>query len=187
MMDDKKIIVNTQGGTVITGGTFSNVEFVAQKNVFNAESKREFECERIEEAVVIINDEHIDNPSAQDIPESVKECFRFPSEFVRLQVEAIVKEFYLNKPVNLALIEIALYDHGQLHKRSSHKIFVSALIDWGILSNDIDIAKTANGMSRKFGNLSTEGYKNWDKHQINERTICINIGNKLADSMKYIR
>ena len=38
-MDDKKIIVNTQGGTVITGGTFSNVEFVAQKNVFNAKNK----------------------------------------------------------------------------------------------------------------------------------------------------
>lgn len=187
MMDDKKITINTQGGTVITGGTFSNVEFVAQKNVFNAESKRELECKRIEEAVVITNDEDIDNPSAQDLPESVKGCFRFPSEFVKLQVEAIVKEFYLNKPVNLALIEIALYDHGQLHKRNSHKIFVSALIDWGILSNDIDIAKTANGMARKYGNLSTEGYKNWDKHQINERTICVNIGNKLADSMKYNR
>ena len=59
-MSDKKIIINTQGGTVITGGTFSNVEFVAQKYVYNAESKRELECESIEEAVVDTDGEHID-------------------------------------------------------------------------------------------------------------------------------
>lgn len=53
MMDDKKIIVNTQGGTVITGGTFSNVEFVAHKYVYNAEPKHEMECEGIEEADIV--------------------------------------------------------------------------------------------------------------------------------------
>ena len=153
MMDDKKITINTQGGTVITGGTFSNVEFVAQKYVYNAESKRELECESIEEAVVDTDGEHIDNSFTQEIPESVKECFRFPSVFVKQQVALIVKDFYLNKPVNLALIELALFDHGQLHQPNSHKNFVQALIDWSILSDDIDIKKTTNGMASKFRKL----------------------------------
>lgn len=187
MMDDKKITINTQGGTVITGGTFSNVEFVAQKYVYNAESKRELECEGIEEAVVDTDGEHIDNSFTQEIPESVKECFRFPSVFVKQQVALIVKDFYLNKPVNLALIEVALFDHGQLHQPNSHKNFVQALIDWGILSDDIDIKKTTNGMASKFRKLPSVGYKQWDNNHLIDRASCTNIGKKLPESMKYNR
>lgn len=187
MMDDKKITINTQGGTVITGGTFSNVEFVAQKYVYNAESKRELECEGIEEAVVDTDGEHIDNYFTQEIPESVEECFRFPSVFVKQQVALIVKDFYLNKPVNLALIEVALFDHGQLHQPNSHKNFVQALIDWGILSDDIDIKKTTNGMASKFRKLPSVGYKQWDNNHLIDRASCTNIGKKLPESMKYNR
>lgn len=186
-MSDKKITINTQGGTVITGGTFSNVEFVAQKYVYNAESKRELECEGIEEAVVDTDGEHIDNSFTQEIPESVKECFRFPSVFVKQQVALIVKEFYLNKPVNLALIEVALFDHGQLHQPNSHKNFVQALIDWSILSDDIDIKKTTNGMASKFRKLPSVGYKQWDNNHLIDRASCTNIGKKLPESMKYNR
>ena len=186
-MSDKKIIINTQGGTVITGGTFSNVEFVAQKYVYNAESKRELECESIEEAVVDTDGEHIDNSFTQEIPESVKECFRFPSVFVKQQVALIVKDFYLNKPVNLALIELALFDHGQLHQPNSHKNFVQALIDWSILSDDIDIKKTTNGMASKFRKLPSVGYKQWDNNHLIDRASCTNIGKKLPESMKYNR
>lgn len=186
-MDDKKITINTQGGTVITGGTFSNVEFVAQKYVYNAESKRELECEGIEEAVVDTDGEHIDNYFTQEIPESVEECFRFPSVFVKQQVALIVKDFYLNKPVNLALIEVALFDHGQLHQPNSHKNFVQALIDWGILSDDIDIKKTTNGMASKFRKLPSVGYKQWDNNHLIDRASCTNIGKKLPESMKYNR
>ena len=39
MIDEKKITINTQGGPVINSGTFSNVEFVAQKYVYNTEPK----------------------------------------------------------------------------------------------------------------------------------------------------
>ena len=187
MMDNKKITINTQGGTVITGGTFSNVEFVAQKYVCNAESKRELECEGIEEAVVATDGEHIDNSFTQEIPESVKECFRFPSVFVKQQVALIVKDFYLNKPVNLALIEVALFDHGQLHQPNSHKNFVQALIDWSILSDDIDIKKTTNGMASKFRKLPSVGYKQWDNNHLIDRASCTNIGKKLPESMKYNR
>jgi hypothetical protein len=186
-MSDKKIIINTQGGTVITGGTFSNVEFVAQKYVYNAESKRELECEGIEEAVVDTDGEHIDNSFTQEIPESVKECFRFPSVFVKQQVEVIVKEFYLNKPVNLALIEVALFDHGQLHQRNSHTKFVKALIDWDILPNDMDIKRTVAGLASKFKRTPLEGYKQWDNNHLNDRASCTNIGKKLPESMKYNR
>ena len=186
-MDDKKITINTQGGTVITGGTFSNVEFVAQKYVYNAESKRELECEGIEEAVVDTDGEHIDNYFTQEIPESVEECFRFPSVFVKQQVALIVKDFYLNKPVNLALIEVALFDHGQLHQPNSHKNFVQALIDWSILSDDIDIKKTTNGMASKFRKLPSVGYKQWDNNHLIDRASCTNIGKKLPESMKYNR
>ena len=40
MMDEKKILINTQGGPVINGGTFTNVEFVAQKHVYYQEPER---------------------------------------------------------------------------------------------------------------------------------------------------
>ena len=42
MSEDKKIIINTQGGAVINGGTFTNVEFVANKYVVNERPKMEF-------------------------------------------------------------------------------------------------------------------------------------------------
>ena len=51
MIDEKKITINTQGGPVINGGTFSNVEFVAQKYVYNTEPKHEKEYIDIEEVV----------------------------------------------------------------------------------------------------------------------------------------
>lgn len=40
-MSEEKMIINTQGGPVITGGNFSNIEFVAQKFVLNEPSKQD--------------------------------------------------------------------------------------------------------------------------------------------------
>jgi hypothetical protein len=86
------------------------------------------------------------------------------------------------------MIEVTLFDHGQLQKRNEHTSFVRALKDWGILPNDIDIAKTARGMASKLRTpFPTEGYKQWDKYYINERNLCTNIGNRLDASMKYNR
>ena len=123
-----------------------------------------------------------------EIPKSVKACFRIANNYVREQVEAIVNDFYLGQAVNLAMIEIALFDHGQLQKRNEHTAFVRALRDWGILPEDIDIAKTARGMASKLRKpFPTEGYKKWKKYYVNERNLCTNIGNRLPESMKYNR
>jgi hypothetical protein len=134
------------------------------------------------------NEEQEPDLDTRIIPESVKACFRIANDYVREQVEAIVNDFYLGQAVNLAMIEVTLFDHGQLQKRNEHTSFVRALKDWGILPNDIDIAKTARGMASKLRTpFPTEGYKQWDKYYVNERNLCTNIGNRLDASMKYNR
>lgn len=117
----------------------------------------------------------------------MKECFRFTSDFVKEHVQTIIKEFYMNKPVYLAIIERTFYDHNILLKSNSHTSFICALMDWGILSEDTDIRKTANGMATKFKSFPSEGYKEWNNYHLNDRTLCTNIGKKLPESMKYNR
>lgn len=125
---------------------------------------------------------------SEEVPESVKACFRIANNYVKEQVEAIVNDFYLGEHVNLAMIEVTLFDHGQLKKRNEHTTFVRALKDWDILSSDVDVAKAASGMASKLRSpFPTEGYKQWDKNYLNERKLCTNIGNRLPDSMKYNR
>lgn len=187
MMDEGKIIINMQGGSVIAGGTFSNVEFVANKYVMTGEKGRRDRYEEAEEVQEETEDNVPASAQKEEIPESVKECFRFTSDFVKQHVQAIVKEFYMDKPVYLALIERTLYDHNILLKSNSHTLFICALMDWGILSEDTDIRKTANGMATKFRNIPTEGYKTWDNYHLNDRNLCSNIGKKLSDSMRYSR
>lgn len=146
--------------------------------------------EYIEDAVIVTDEEQnndLNAPPSFEMPKSVKECFRFASEFVKEQVDVIIKDFYLNKPVNLAIIERTLYDHNILQNSNRHTLFICALIDWGILSEDIDIRKTANGMATKFKNLPLKGYKQWNDDHLNDRTLCNNIGKKLPESMKYNR
>lgn len=128
-----------------------------------------------------------ENKEIPETPQSVKECFRFTSEFVKQHVQAIIKDFYLNKPVNLAIIERTLYDHNILHKSNNHTSFICALMDWGILPEDIDIRKVANGMATKFKSFPQKGYKQWNDDHLNDRTLCNNIGKKLPESMKYNR
>lgn len=126
--------------------------------------------------------------SFSEVPESVKACFRIANDYVKEQVEAIVNDFHLGEHVNLAMIEVTLFDHGQLKKRNEHTTFVRALRDWDILSSDVDIAKAASGMASKLRSpFPTEGYKQWDKNYLNERNLCTNIGNRLPVSMKYNR
>lgn len=123
-----------------------------------------------------------------EIPESVKECFRFANGFVEECVKNIVKDFYTGRNIDMAMIEVVLYDHGLLKKRNNHKAFVRALLDWGILPTDTDIVKLSNGMATKLKSpFPEEGYKSWDNCYLNDRTLCIAIGEKLPDSIKYMR
>ena len=124
----------------------------------------------------------------QEIPQDVKSCFKHPSEFTKEQVKKIVDNFYLGIPVNLALIEVVLFDHGQLYKRNQHKAFIRALKGWGILREDTDEGLTSNSMSTKLKRpFPIAGYKEWENKYLNDRTFCTDIGNMLDNSMRYER
>lgn len=123
-----------------------------------------------------------------EIPESVNDCFRFANGFVEECVKNIVKDFYTGRNIDMAMIEVVLFDHGLLKKRNNHKAFVRALLDWGILPADTEIMKLSNGMATKLKSpFPEEGYKSWDNYYLNDRTLCIAIGEKLPDSIKYMR
>ena len=67
-MDEKKILINTQGGPVINGGTFTNVEFVAQKHVYYQEPERKKQEEDIEDAEEVV--EAVSIPELLSTPEA---------------------------------------------------------------------------------------------------------------------
>ena len=97
----------------------------------------------------VVNDEQEEDEPLATIPESATSCFKFANDFIKGEVEKVVKAFYLDKAVNLALIEVVLFDHGQLYKRNGHAQFVRALLDWGILCEGVDVSKTSSGMASK--------------------------------------
>ena len=119
---------------------------------------------------------------------TVNKCFRFPSEFTKEKVKLLVDLYYQDSYANLALIEIALYDHGQLKKRNAHKPFVEALVAWGILDVENDEAMTLllDSLKHKHNSLpKTDGYKSWGPEFLNEKNTCINIGDELGETAPY--
>ena len=136
----------------------------------------------------VVNDEQEEDELLATIPESVSSCFKFANDFIKGEVEKVMKAFYLDKAVNLALIEVVLFDHGQLYKRNGHAQFVRALLDWGILCEDVNVSKTSSGMASKLRKpFPTTGYKDWDDTYLNERTLCVEIAKKLDETIKYNR
>lgn len=117
----------------------------------------------------------------------INHYFRHVNEFVKDAVKMVVQEFYLGKTVNLALIEIVLFDHGQLTKRDNHKPFVKILKDWGALPKELDVESVANGMSQKIRKLPEGPYQGWSDDHLKDRKKCFSIGNKLPLSMPYGR
>ena len=120
-------------------------------------------------------------------PEEVKKYFRFPSPYMEQLIKDVVKEFYLGDAVNLALIEIVLYDHSQLQKRSNHTPFIKILKAWDALPKELDTKLAANCMSVKMGRLPSTLYKTWPESFRDDRQKCINIAKKLPNSMPYGR
>ena len=116
-------------------------------------------------------------------------CFKFTSEFTKQKVDTIVKKYYHGSYADLALIEIALYDHGQLEKRNAHTPFIKALVAMGSIKqpNDIVFKQIRKGITDKFRRLPELGYKEWDNIFLNEKTICISIGRDLGETMPYTR
>lgn len=118
----------------------------------------------------------------------ISKCFNFPSEFTKQQVGTIIKTFYGGEHANLALIEVALFDHGQLKKRNSHTAFVKTLVAWGYIKADEETQKQIiSGIKDKYKRLPVEGYKEWGNLFLNDKNRCVEIGKKLDPSMKYIR
>lgn len=115
----------------------------------------------------------------------VPKFFKFDSVFVRQNVKAIVGEFYRSKAANLALIEIAFFDHNLISTRNSHKTFIETLVAWGAITC-ADVEKTANSMSYKMGKVPEYSYKDW-KGYVNDKKTCTNIGKKLESMMSYPR
>lgn len=131
----------------------------------------------------------ITNEGQADYSTSIAVCFRVTSEFVRQSVFAVVKDYYLGAAANLALIEIALFDHNLLQKRNSHTAFFKSLIAWGIISvaNEEELKRTVRAIADKHKRLPEEGYKEWSKDYTNEKVICENVGKKLGPTIPYSR
>lgn len=118
----------------------------------------------------------------------VSKCFIFTSDFVKEKTEAVVKKYYKGSYADLALIEITLFDHGQLKKRNAHTAFVKSLMAWGILNaaSGQALKQITDGIRDKHSRLPKVGYKEWDQALLNDKNTCVNIGKEL-DSMPYNR
>ena len=129
------------------------------------------------------------NAEKMNYSESIGECFRVTSEFVRQSVFAVVKDYYLGSSANLALIEITLFDHHLLQKRNSHTAFFKSLVAWGIISvaNEEELKRIVRAIADKHKRLPEKGYKEWGKFYTNEKEICENIGKKLGPTIPYNR
>ena len=125
-------------------------------------------------------------PSLPD--KEAAKCFKFPSDFTKQQVETVVKTFYHGEHADLALLEITLFDHGQLKKRNSHTAFVNVLVSWGLVKADPEgLKQIISGIKDKYKRLPTDGYKEWDDLFLNDRNTCIQISKILGETMKYQR
>ena len=118
---------------------------------------------------------------------AVEKCFRFPNDFTRIQIDAMVKGAYQGSYANLALIEIALFHHRQLKRRNSHKAFVMALNAWGIIeiADTGELDRIVSGVRDKYGRLPEEGYLEWSDNFKNDRLVCERMGGKLGPTMPY--
>ena len=115
--------------------------------------------------------------------------FKFTSDFVRQRVETIVNEIYSGSHSDLALIEVALFDHGLLRRRNTHTALLKALAAWNFIeiADDNELQQLRKGITDKFRRLPQEGYKEWGADLLNEKNICITIGQLLGDTIPYIR
>ena len=119
----------------------------------------------------------------------VSKCFKFVNAFIKEKVETVFSKYYQTSHADLALIEIALYDHEAVKKRNSHKAFLDALIAWGILKvkDNEEYKLILFGIKDKHKRLpKAGGYMDWSDDDLQyEKNICENIGRELGDTMPY--
>lgn len=168
--------------------------------VMDAEGNMKLNADQVPSPVMPHTEVEVEQPEAEEQQEDemdddsdsalavVSKCFIFTSDFVKEKTEAVVKKYYKGSYADLALIEITLFDHGQLKKRNAHTAFVKSLMAWGILNKASGKAlkQITDGIRDKHSRLPKVGYKEWDQQFLNDKNTCVSIGNEL-DSMPYNR
>lgn len=145
-------------------------------------------CEEVAETAAELNSGNIQN-AATDYSDAISKCFKFANDFVKSKVLQMVAMAYGGTAANLALIEVALFDHGFLKKRNNHTAFVRTLTAWGALDVKPEKVKdVANRIADKMKSLPAGGYLEWDTKQFcNERNVCEQIGALVKETMPYCR
>lgn len=153
-MSDKNIVINTQGGTVITGGTFSNVQFVAQQNVvYNTEQKCANGNGDMDEVAVVpdtkamtdieeITTQEGDNEVARH--RRTKEC-SFRHIVVHADVETLMQRLHQlidgRRGADVVCVLLKCMQDGYISRRPTQKEFVSEfelIGGWKAIHNYMD-------------------------------------------------
>ena len=194
--------MNEKQKTEVTNGMFAGATFVDSVVVgvaeagsevcYNKELVAKEEKEPKITLPIVMESEEVSQQEENDddlSPDVVSKCFIFTNDFVKEKVEALVMKYYKGSHADLALIEIALFDHGQLRKRNSHKAFARSLAVWGIMkiASDEDLKSIVDCIKDKYSRIPKSGYKEWGEIYLNEKNTCINIGHEIEDTMPYVR
>ena len=139
---------------------------------------------------ILKEEEPAQDEGAEDNSAYVAKCFKFANDYVKQKLKIIVSNYYQGIAANLALIEVALFDHNLLNKRNAHTALLKALMAWDMIDqlSDEELKKTTNGMANKLGFLPSAGYMEWnDKSYVNDKKTCMDIGKDLGSTMPYSR
>ena len=139
---------------------------------------------------ILKEEEPAQDEGAEDNSAYVAKCFKFANDYVKQKLRIIVSNYYQGIAANLALIEVALFDHNLLNKRNAHTALLKALMAWDMIDqlSDEELKKTTNGMANKLGFLPSAGYMEWnDKNYVNDKKTCMDRGKDLGSTMPYSR
>lgn len=135
------------------------------------------------------NKEDADSVDGQEsknaVPESVNKVFTagHTSDYVKNRLKDAIKMYCVND-VDYYLLELTLFDNDYIKKPNAHKDFITALMDWGVLTIDEDSKKDPKesiirGMTSKKSTKRNGCYKDWDKKDP-DKEVC----EKIAEMMK---
>ena len=195
--------MNEKQKAEVTNGMFAGATFVdsvvvgvaeAGSEVFyNKGEKKKLDAQQL--PVIPYTEVEVEEESPQDDEKDdamalVAKSFKFPNDFIKQKVKAIVNDYYHGIAANLALIEVTLFDHNQLKKRNAHAALLKSLIAWDIIDqlSDEELKKTTNGMANKLGFLPSDGYMEWNAQNfVNDKKTCTDIGKDLGSTIPYRR
>lgn len=86
---------------------------------------------------------------------SLTRCFFDTSDAMRERVRRIVGQHYTGQPAALSLIEWALYGAQVIRVESEHRLFIEALVEWGVIGDPgpAKIERMCSTMSTKTSRL----------------------------------